>query len=448
MENVNEMGSMNIKKLALKTSIPMIMSMMAIALYGIVDTIFISNISDEALEAVSLSIPIQAIITAIGLGTGIGVNSVLARFLGEKNEKKANKVIVYGIGLIFISWIIIVIASILGLENFFVFFTEDLTLQRLGYQYMSIIGIFSIGTLYQILFEKILEAHGKAKMSMIVQFSGTIINLILDPILIFGLIGAPELGIKGAAIATVTGQIFGMLIGIIYIVKHRIISKKSFADLKIEKDIIKTILKIGIPTIILESVSSFITIYLNKILISFSDEAVETWGLYYQLQRFVIIIVYGLNYGMIPIVAYNWGAGNKERVKEAIKVFLKLTLQVTVIGELLFLIVPELLLSFFKVSQNVVDTAIPAFRILSIGFTFAGISLMLSAISQAFANGTYSLIVNLSRKIILVVPLIMILKNIFGIYSIWISFTIAEIITMIIAIILYNNIRKNIIEKI
>ena len=448
MENVNEMGSMNIKKLALKTSIPMIMSMMAIALYGIVDTIFISNISDEALEAVSLSIPIQAIITAIGLGTGIGVNSVLARFLGEKNEKKANKVIVYGIGLIFISWIIIVIASILGLENFFVFFTEDLTLQSLGYQYMSIIGIFSIGTLYQILFEKILEAHGKAKMSMIVQFSGTIINLILDPILIFGLIGAPELGIKGAAIATVTGQIFGMLIGIIYIVKHRIISKKSFADLKIEKDIIKTILKIGIPTIILESVSSFITIYLNKILISFSDEAVETWGLYYQLQRFVIIIVYGLNYGMIPIVAYNWGAGNKERVKEAIKVFLKLTLQVTVIGELLFLIVPELLLSFFKVSQNVVDTAIPAFRILSIGFTFAGISLMLSAISQAFANGTYSLIVNLSRKIILVVPLIMILKNIFGIYSIWISFTIAEIITMIIAIILYNNIRKNIIEKI
>ena len=282
---------------------------------------------------------------------------------------------------------------------------------------------------------------------MIVQFSGTIINLILDPILIFGLLGLPALGIKGAAIATVTGQIIGMIIGLISIIKNKIFKFKDLLNIKMNKKLIKDIYKVGVPTMILEAVTSFIALFLNKILITFSESAVSVWGIYYQVQRFVFIIIYGLNYGMIPIVAYNLGAKKKERVQESIKFFMQLAIGVALVGELLFLLLPGQLINFFEITQEVYNIALPAFRILAIGFSFAAIALVLSATFQAFGNGTYSLIVNLSRKLIFVIPIIFILKNFIGIYSIWVSFTIAEIITMLIAIVLYRRISKNIIEK-
>ena len=448
MEKSNEMETANIKKLAIKVSLPMVMSMISIALYGIVDTIFVSNISENALESVSLSIPFQSIITSIGLGIGIGINSVLAKSLGEKNTEKSNKIVGYGIIFTFISWVITAIISIFTIKPFFQFFTSNLSLQQSGYQYLSIISILSFGTLYQILFEKILEAYGKTKTSMIVQFSGTIVNLILDPILIFGFYKIPAMGIKGAAIATITGQIFGMIIGIISIISRSMFKLKMFIKTKTEKQTILSIFKVGFPTFILEALNSFITIYLNKILISFSNEAVSVWGIYNQLQKFVLIIVYGLNYGMIPILAYNWGAKHKNRIKECIKFFLELACGVTLVGELLFFITPNFLLSFFKVSENVLQIAIPAFKILSFGFIFSGISLVISSVAQAFGNGTYSLIINLLRKLIIVVPFVFIFKNIMEIYSVWLSFTIAEVITTIIAIFLYKNIRKKIIDKI
>jgi putative MATE family efflux protein len=444
----NEMETMNIKKLALKVSIPMVISMISIALYGIVDTIFISKISEEALTAVSLSVPLQYIITAIGLGTGIGVNSILAKTLGEKNDKKAIKIIFNGIILIFISWIIIALLSIKGINYFFNFFTDNDAIHKLGCNYLSIIAMFSIGSLYQILIEKILEAYGKSKSSMIVQFGGAIINLILDPILIFGFWKIQPLGIKGAAISSVIGQMFGMIVGISILAKNKIIKIQELKNIKLNLDIVKSIYKVGIPTIILESASSFITLILNKILISFSESAVAVWGIYNQLQRFIIIIVYGLNYGMIPIVAYNWGAKNKKRIKDSIKFFIQLAISVTLLGEMLFLLIPKQLIMMFNSSTEILEIAIPAFRILSIGFVFAGISLVLSSTFQAFGKGTYSLIVNMSRQIIFVLPFILILKVILGIYSVWISFTIAEILTMFIAILLFKKINKNIIETI
>lgn len=448
MEKVNEMEELDIKKLAFKVSTPMVISMISIALYGIVDTMFISGISNNALTTISLSVPLVSIITAIALGTGIGVNAILAKTLGEKNETKVTKIISTGIILTFVSWIMIVIISGIGLKCFFNFFTENIEIQKLGYQYLSIISFFSIGTLFQILFEKILEAYGKAKSSMIVQFSGAIINLILDPIFIFGFGKIPALGIRGAAIATVTGQIFGMLIGVYLIVKNKLVTCKNMLEFRLDKDVIKEIYKVGFPTMILEAVTSFITLILNKILITFSEAAVSVWGIYCQLQKFVIIIVYGLNYGMIPIIAYNWGAKKKKRVKDCIKLFLKLSIIVTAIGQLIFLIFPGQIASIFEISREVLDIAIVAFRILSLGFIFAGISLVISSTFQAFGNGTYSLIINLSRQIIFALPLIFILKDILGILAIWISFAVAEIITMIIATIMYKKINKNIIENI
>lgn len=448
MEQANEMETMDIKRLAIKISMPMIISMISIALYGIVDTMFISGISGDALTTISLAMPIVAIITAIALGTGVGVNAILAKTLGEKKEEKVKKIILTGIILTLISWILITLISILGAKAFFRVFTQNAEIQKLGYEYLSIISIFSVGTLFQILFEKVLEAYGKSKSSMIVQFSGAVINLILDPIFIFGFWRIPALGIKGAAIATVTGQIVGMLIGVYFIIKNRIISKKDLAEFKFEKSIIKDIYKVGVPTMILEAVTSIITLILNKILIMFSESAVSVWGIYCQLQKFVIIIVYGLNNGMIPIIAYNWGAKKKTRVKEAIKLFLKLAIGVTAIGAIIFLLLPGQLASIYKINDEILNISIPAFRILALGFIFAGISLVLSASFQAFGNGTYSLIINLSRQIIFALPLIFVLKGILGIYSVWTAFAISEVITMLIAIILYKKVNKNIIEKI
>lgn len=445
---INEMETMGIKKLALKISTPMVISMISIALYGIVDTMFVSKISNEALTTISLAVPVMYIITAIALGTGIGVNTILAKTLGEKNENKVSRIILTGIVLTIFSWVIVTIMSLCIIKPFFEFFTQNSEIKKLGYQYLSIISIFSFGTLFQILIEKVLEAYGKSKSSMIVQFSGAIVNLILDPILIFGLLGMPKLGIKGAAISTVAGQIFGMIIGLYFIWKNKMINKQDILNFKFEGEIIKDIYKVGIPTMILEAATSLVTLILNKILITFSEAAVSVWGIYCQLQKFVIIIVYGLNNGMIPIVAYNWGAKKRIRVKESIKFFLKLAIGVTALGMLIFLLVPSQIVSIYKVSNDILNMAIPAFRILSLGFIFAGISLVFSASFQAFGKGTYSLIINLSRQIIIAIPLIFIFKDLLGVNAVWISFAIAEVITMIIAVTLYRKVKQNIIEKI
>ena len=444
METIsNDMETMKISKLAFKISIPMVISMISIALYGIVDTMFISKIGNDALTAVALSIPIQSIITAIALGTAIGLNALLAKTLGEKNEDKTKNIIQIGFVLTIIAGIIVAIASKLGLKTFFSLFTQNEDIKNLGYNYLSIISMFSIFSLYQILFEKILEAYGKTKSSMIVQFTGAIINLILDPILIFGYFGMPKLGIAGAAISSVIGQSIGMIIGLIIILKNKIIRLNELLKIKMDKSILKDIYKVGIPTMILESVSSFITLILNRVLGDYSDNAISVWGIYGQLQKFVIIIVYGFNYGMIPIIAYNWGAKNKDRILEAIKVFIKISIVVTVIGQLIFLIGTKQIIQIYNVSEDVLNIAIPAFRILSIGFIFAGISLTLSATFQAFGNGLYSLIVNLSRQIIFTLPFIILLKSLIGANGIWISFTLAEVITTIIAIVLYiRNMKK------
>jgi Na+-driven multidrug efflux pump len=255
-------------------------------------------------------------------------------------------------------------------------------------------------------------------------------------------------GIKGAALSTIIGQFFGMIIGLIFVFKNKIINLSDIFELKLNKEIIKNIYKVGFPTIVLEAISSFITLILNKILIGFSDAAVSVWGIYCGLQKFIMIIIYGLNYGMIPIIAYNYGAKLKSRVEECISFFVKLAIGVTLIGAIVFIVSPQLLISMYDTSEEVFELAISAFRILGCGFCFAGVSLVLAAVFQAFGNGVYSLIVNLSRKIIFVIPLIFILKGIIGIYSVWIAFVIAEIIAMIIAIYLFRKINKNIIQKI
>ena len=305
---------MDVNKAAWSISIPMVISMISIALYGIVDTIFIANFSENALNAVSLAYPIQNIITALSLGIAIGVNVVLSKSIGEKDENKSSKIIINGILITIITWLIVAVIAGLGTKSFLGFFTDNRELIGLGTSYLKITSIFSVGILFEILFEKILEAHGKTRESMILQMCGAVINLVLDPILIFGYLGMPALGIRGAAIATVIGQISGMIIGAIFIIKNKIISLETLKEAKFELETSKSILHIGIPTMIMEALSSFIIILVNKILIDISDTAVAVWGIYTKVEKFVFIMIYGFNSGMMPMIGYSLGAKKKEKV--------------------------------------------------------------------------------------------------------------------------------------
>lgn len=434
---------MDVNKAAWSISIPMVISMISIALYGIVDTIFIANFSENALNAVSLAYPIQNIITALGLGIAIGVNVVLSKSIGEKDENKSSKIIINGILITVITWLIVAVIAALGTKSFLGFFTDNRELIGLGTSYLKITSIFSVGILFEILFEKILEAHGKTRESMILQMCGAVINLVLDPILIFGYLGMPALGIRGAAIATVIGQISGMIIGAIFIIKNKIISFETLKEAKFELETSKSILHIGIPTMIMEALSSFIIILVNKILIDISDTAVAVWGIYTKVEKFVFIMIYGFNSGMMPMIGYSLGAKKKEKVLDIIKCFSKIAFAISGIGMLVFLLLPQVIIGWFGVSPETLQTGITAFRILSIGFIFQGISIVLSAIFQSFEKASYSLAISLLRKVFISIPIILLLKDIYGLNVVWWAYSIAEIITTIVAVILYKKVMKN-----
>ena len=449
MDESIDMGKMKISKLAWKISLPMIISMISIALYGIIDTIFVSKTGDSALTAISLAYPIQNVITAIGLGLSIGINSLLSRTLGEKNAEKCKAVIINGIKLTIISWVVVAIIIAIFSNLIFEFFTKNQEIIDLGATYIKILGIFSFGTLFQITFEKILEAHGKTKDSMYVQIIGAVINLILDPIFIFGFWIFKPMGIKGAAIATILGQIVGMIYGT-YLVffKYKMFNFSDLKNTRIEKSIVKDIYKVGFPTTLLEIVTSMIVFIFNKILIDFGDSAVDIWGIYERVQKFVLITIYGLNYGMIPIVGYNLGAKNYDRVKETIKYFLKISIAITAIGTIIFMIFPSTLVGWFTKTEFTINMGIEAFRVLGIGLIFAGVSLVLSATFQSFGNGSYSLIITMCRKIAITLPIVYLFKNTFGVSIFWWAVTIAEIVTMGIAILLFKKATKNYENKV
>lgn len=437
------MGEEKISTLAIKLSIPMIISMISMSLYNIVDTIFVSGIGENALTAVSLSFPIQVIISAIGLGSGIGINSLLAKTLGRKDTKTAKNIIFTEVisGIICFLLVVLIFNKNV-LINFFNFFTSNKDIINLGYNYLSIIVIFSFSTIFSNIFNKTLESYGKAKLSMIAQFIGIITNIILDPILIYGINGYFSYGIKGAAYATVIGSFFGMFFSLICIIFLKDIYKPKVKECFINLRLFIDIYKVGLPTIILESVAPITTIVLNNILIKFSEDAVTLYGLYYKTQSFIFMIISGLNYGMIPIVAFNYGADKKERVLDAIKLFSKASLIVTIIGTIIFSIFARNILGLFNVNDNILQIGKIAFRILSIGFIFAGQCFIISSVFQALGNGKESLIIFLTRKVIVPFLFIYLTINILGLNSVWISFTLAEIIAFIIAEVMYKNKKK------
>lgn len=429
----NKMGTMTVNKLLISMSLPMIISMLVQALYNVIDSMFVAQISENALTAVSLAFPLQSLMIAVGVGTGVGVNAVLSKSLGQKDFESANKAASNGIILSFLSYVIFALIGVFLTGVFFKSQTSNVEIINHGSQYIYICTILSVGLFGQIILERLLQSTGKTFYTMITQGIGAIINIILDPILIFGLFGAPEMGVAGAAVATVTGQIIAMFLALYFNLKknHEIkLNKKVF---KLDIKIIKRIYAVGVPSIVMQSIGSVMTFGLNKILIGFTPTATAVFGVYFKLQSFVFMPVFGLNNGMVPIVAYNYGAKNEERVTKTIKLSTVYAMGIMLVGFLIFQAFPKQLLCLFNASEDMLRIGIPALRIISINFIFAGFCVIASSVLQALENGMLSLVVSAVRQLIAILPLAFIFGQVFGVNAIWFAFPVSEIIAVILS---------------
>ena len=443
----NKMGIMEMKKLILTMSFPIMISMLIQALYNIVDSMFVARVSQDALAAVSLCYPIQMIIIAVACGTGVGINALLSRFLGEKHFDKANNVAIHGIILSIINWLIFVIIGLFFSRQFLTLFSQDETIISMGVSYMQICTIFSFGVFIQITYERIMQSTGNTIYNMIIQGIGAIINIILDPIFIFGYFGLPAMGVTGAAIATVIGQIIGMLVGVIITqvkIKEVDLSLKHW---HIDFSLIKKIYAIAFPAILMQSIMSFMTVFMNMILASFSEIAVSVFSVYFKLQQFVFMAVLGMTNALVPIVAYNYGANKPDRIKQAIKFSLIISIIIMIIGTIVFQLFPEQLLFLFDAKSNMLEIGIHALKIISLSFVFAGISVVLCSIFQALAKAVDSLIITLLRQLILLVPLTAFMAYSYGLNYAWWAFVITEVICMILSFIFLIKINKQVIIK-
>lgn len=438
--NENKMGTMPVNKLLVSMSLPMIASMLVQALYNVVDSVFVAQISENALTAVSLAFPIQSLMIAVSSGTCVGINALLSRSLGEKRQKEANLSAVNGVFLAFVSYLVFALMGIFGSHLFFASQTENREIVEFGTQYLTICLIFSFGIFMEMTFERIMQSTGRTIYSMVTQGTGAIINIILDPIMIFGLFGFPRLGIRGAAIATVTGQIIAMILAVWFNHKKNRDVQLSFKGFKPDGRIIAKIYEVGVPSIVMQSIVSIMTFGMNKILIMFSETAVSVLGIYFKLQSFIFMPIFGLNNGVIPIVAYNYGAGHKRRIMDTIKLSTFIAVGIMLIGLIIFQVFPEGLLKLFNASDHMLEVGVPALRIISTSFLFAGYCIILGSVFQALGNGVYSLIVSVARQLLCILPLAYVFARVAGLHAVWYSFPLAELISVTLTTILFRGI--------
>ena len=418
----NKMGTMPINRLLLSMSLPMVISMLVQAMYNIIDSVFVAQIGEEALTAVSLAFPVQNLMIAVSVGTCVGVNALLSRSLGEKNQTAADNAAVNGIFLAFVSYLAFAAFGIFGAHSFFATQTDNPLIIEYGTQYLSICCVFCFGLFLEMMLERIMQSTGRTIYNMLTQGAGAIINIILDPIMIFGLFGFPALGIRGAAIATVTGQIIAMILSAFFNKTKNpdvIIRLRGFRP---HKKTIAVIYEVGIPSIIMQSIASVMTFGMNKILIMFSETAVSVFGIYFKLQSFIFMPVFGLNNGMIPIIAYNYGARNKKRIMDTAKLSICVAVGIMMIGLIIFQTLPVQLLKMFNASPYMLEIGTPALRLISISFLFAGYCIIVGSVFQALGNGVYSLIVSVARQLVCILPLAYLFARSLGLNSVWYAF--------------------------
>ncbi len=428
-EHINKMGVMPIKKLLLEMAWPAILSMTINALYNIVDSVFVAQISEDALTAVSIVNPIQMLIIALSVGSGVGINSLIARRLGARNQEAADQAASTGLRIGVLNYLVFLIVGVCFTGMFVSGYAEKGTfIYEEACKYMAIVTIGSFFINVQVVFEKILQSTGNMIAPMFCSLTGAIVNIVLDPILIFGLLGAPELGVAGAAIATVIGQVCGMIMGATIIFRGEHLVSIKIKGFKVDWKVVADIYKVGLPSIVMQSIGSFMIILYNMILVAYSTTAVAVLGVYFKIQSFVFMPVFGLNQGAMPIMGYNYGARDRDRLMLAYKEALKVAVIVMTLGTILFQLLPTQLLMLFDASDEMLTIGVPALRIISICFIPAAFGIINGTLFQGTGHGVYSLMCSLIRQLIGILPLAYILIRIGGVTLSWASFPLAEVI--------------------
>ena len=443
----NKMGVLPVKRLIVTMSLPMMISMLVQALYNIVDSIFVSQINEQALTAVTLAFPMQTLMIAVGSGTGVGINAMLSKSLGEKRFDRSDAAANTGLLLIFFSYIAFLLLGIFAVVPFLRTQTSDQQIIGYGATYLRIVCCLSFGLLFQMTFERLLQSTGLTIYSMASQMTGAIFNIIFDPILIFGYFGFPKLGVAGAAYATVIGQMIGGLIGLLLnIRKNREIHLSFSKILRPEAETIRRIYFVGVPSILMMSIGSVMSYLMNRILSSFSSTATAVFGVYFKLQSFFFMPVFGLNNGLIPVLAYNYGARKRERIDEALKFSFVLALSVMLCGMLIFQIFPGQLLSLFNASDNMRAMGVRALRTVSLHFPMAALGITLGSVFQAFSRSYYSLVISLARQLVALIPAAWLIAYLTGdVNLVWWSFLIAEGVSGTLSILFFRRVYREVV---
>lgn len=431
MATENKMGVMPLNRLLISMSVPMMISMLVQALYNIVDSMFVAQLSENALTAVSLAFPAQNLMIAVATGTGVGVNAALSRNLGEKNFERANKIADHALFLAALSYVVFALFGLCFARQFFRLQTDIEEIVDLGTTYLRVCTIASFGLFMEIACERLLQSTGKTIYSMYTQGLGAIINIVLDPILIFGYFGAPALGITGAAGATVIGQIIAFCLGFFFNKTRNHEITISLRDFKPNSEIISHIYAVGIPSIIMASIGSVMTFGMNKILIAFSSTATAVFGIYFKLHSFVFMPVFGLNNGTVPIIAYNYGAGKPDRIMGTLKLAAMYAVTIMLIGLAVVQLIPDKLLMIFSASDTMLSIGIPALRTISLSFLFAGFSIVCSSMFQALGHGMLSLWISVFRQLFVLLPVAFVFAKLGGLHVVWFAFPIAEVFAII-----------------
>lgn len=439
------MGTMPENKLLLSISIPMMISMLVQALYNIIDSMFVARLSENALTAVSLTFPIQMFMISVSVGTGIGINALLSRSLGERNETLANQTANIGIFLNIVSSLVF---TLIGLFFSRIFFTLQVDVPEIvqhGTDYMFYTCVFSLGAFGQIVFSRLLQSTGKTFYSMVIQLAGAVLNILLDPILIFGLFGCPAMGVKGAAIATVIGQTVAMLLGIYFNLKYNREITLSLRAMKPNRIVIKRIYAVGLPSIIMQSAASVMGFAFNAILLSFNETAVAVFGVYFKIQGFFFMPVFGLNNGIVSIIAYNYGAKEAQRIVKTTKLSVIYAVAMLTVGFLVFQLMPGQLLQIFKASEEMLAIGTVAFRYISPSFLIAGFVIVFSSVFQALGHGFLSMVISLIRQLVVLIPVAYLLSLTGNLNLIWLSYPVAEIFAGALAVFYYLRVYRKVI---
>lgn len=454
----NKMGTMPINKLLLSMALPMVASMLVQALYNIVDSLYVARISEtqNELTAISLAFAAQNFMIAVATGTGVGINALLSKSLGEKDHPKANKIAANGVFLALCSYILFLILGFTCMETYMGWMTNVSEVIGFGVDYLSICYIFSFGIFGQVVMERLMISTGKTHLAMVTQGVGAIVNIILDPVFIFTL----DLGIAGAAIATVIGQIIAFIVAIFLNIRYNKEIHLSFRKFRPDGKMIGRIYAIGVPSIVMASIGSVMNVLFNSILNSFTtimegsrqtvgQLAQNAFGVYFKLQSFIFMPIFGLNNGIVPIVAYNYGAQKRRRMTGTVKLGMIYAIGYMALGLLAFQLIPEFLLGFFNLSDAAsLAIAVPCLRIVSLAFVFAGFCIIAGSVFQALGKSIYSMFVSIARQLVVLIPAAYLLAQLGDVSLVWWSFPIAEVMSMLATVVFFVIVYKKIISKI